>query len=127
MALVPDYFSPTKPYEMISPLLMTVLEQLNAKILGELMSTEAAGVVMCWWRRVLLGLTGKMRDGKFLEAIVERVETTLQVAREKVQARMGLGAVLAGMMTDMKTIFGAKIALAVNGDGLFRKIHLTGS
>lgn len=107
MSLIPEYFSPSREHEMISPLLMTILEQFKAKVLGELMSTEAAGVVLCWLRRVVLGLSGKMGDATFLEAVVGRIEATLRAASEKGQARLGLGKVLTGMKEDMKRLFGS--------------------
>jgi len=117
LSLVPDYFSPSKPYEMICPVLMTILEQLNAKIIGELISTEAAGVVMCWLKRVMLGLSGKMRDGQFLAAVLRRTGRTLEEARAKGQIRIGLAAVLKGMKSDMMRILGSKGNAEVDGTG----------
>ncbi len=127
MPLVPDYFSPSKPHEMVCPVIMTVLEQLNAKILGELISTDAAGVVMCWLRRAMLGLSGKMRDGKFLEAVVGRLRETLDAAKEKGQSRTGLRAVLKGIRDELHTVFGSVEGMEVDGEGpqippVFRRI-----
>lgn len=121
MSLVTGYFSPAKPYELISPVLMTVLEQLNAKILGELLSTEAAGVVMCWLRRVMLGLSGKMRNAIFLEAVTACVKATLEEAKMKGQSRAGLKAISVGMKNDLKQVFGLsdKIRLAQEGPRQF--------
>ena len=117
MSLVPDHFSPAKPYEMISPVLMTMLEQLKAKLLGELLSTDAAGVVMGWLRRVILGMSGKMRNVIFLEAVTACVEATLEEAKMRGQSRGGLKGVLEGMKEDLKRVFGPldEIRLAQEG------------
>ncbi|WVF66097.1 hypothetical protein IAT40_000836 [Kwoniella sp. CBS 6097] len=107
-ALVPDFFEYTKPTEMISPVLMTILEQLNAKIMGQLISTEAAGVVLVYLRRILLGLTGKQRTMSFISAIVNKLKEMLSEAKEAGQGRVGLSGVIEGMEDDIAVVEGRK-------------------
>ncbi|WWD09124.1 hypothetical protein V865_007246 [Kwoniella europaea PYCC6329] len=107
-AVVPDHFEYSRPTEMISPVLMTIVEQLNAKILGQLISTEAAGVVLVYIRRITLGLVGKQKDLKFLLAIVGKLDELLERAKEAGQARVGLQDVVQGMKDDLALVQGAK-------------------
>ncbi|OCF45143.1 hypothetical protein I317_00945 [Kwoniella heveanensis CBS 569] len=107
-ALVPDFFEYTRPTEMVSPVLMTILEQLNAKIMGQLISTEAAGVVLIYLRRVLLGLTGKQREMAFVSTVINKLKDMLHTAKEAGQARVGLMGVVEGMEDDMAVIEGKK-------------------
>lgn len=119
MSAVPDHFSPSRPHEMVSPVLMAILEQLHAKILGELISTEAAGVVLCWLRRVILGLSGKMKDGKFLEAVYSRLCDILDEAKQKGQNRMGLRYISLEIQAELRKVFQGSRNMMVNGDGTF--------
>jgi hypothetical protein len=91
LTLLPNYFDPTvRPYELVSPLFMTVLEQLRAKINGQLIATEAAGVILAYLGRVIVGMAGKFKDGKWLEEVVHRLEVMVKEARERGQERKGL-------------------------------------
>ncbi|WWD16337.1 hypothetical protein CI109_100763 [Kwoniella shandongensis] len=107
-AVVPDFFEYTRPTEMISPVVMTVVEQLSAKIMGQLISTEAAGVVMGYLRRVLLAMTSKQKEFKFLFAIVEKLDELLQKAKDAGQARVGLKELVKGMKGDLSIVSGKK-------------------
>nr|XP_019048954.1 hypothetical protein I302_02734 [Kwoniella bestiolae CBS 10118]OCF27884.1 hypothetical protein I302_02734 [Kwoniella bestiolae CBS 10118] len=107
-ALVPDYFEYSRLAEMISPVLMTILEQLNAKIMGQLISTEAAGVVLVYIRRIILGLVGKQKNLRFLFAIIDKLDEMLDKAQESGQARVGLKDVVQGMRDDLALVQGGK-------------------
>lgn len=107
LAMMPDYFTPTtRPFELISPLMMTMVEQLRAKINGQHIATEAAGVVLAYLRRVILGLAGKMKDGKWLEQLVNGLEAVVIDAREKGQERKGLLGSVQKVRSDLQTVFG---------------------
>ena len=109
LAVVPDHFNPaSKVREMVSPLLMTILEQLRAKILGELISTDAAAAIMAYLKRVLLCLLGKVSDRIFLEKYTQRLGEAVAVARENGQEREGLMALVEGMRDDLDAVFGKK-------------------
>ncbi|KAA1478653.1 hypothetical protein DENSPDRAFT_692792 [Dentipellis sp. KUC8613] len=64
-----------------SPVIMTLLEQLNAKIAGRLLSASDALAVASFLRRLLVKLAGKELDLRFLRACADRF--TAAVAREK--------------------------------------------
>lgn len=105
--LVPDYFQPNiRPFELVSPLLMTILEQLRAKIMGQLIATEAAGVVLTYLRRVILGLSGKVKDDKWLSVMVNRLEVSVTEAREKGQERKGLLGSVQAIQGVLREVFG---------------------
>jgi len=107
LAMIPEYFTPTtRPFELISPLMMTMVEQLRAKINGQHIATEAAGVVLAYLRRVILGLAGKMKDGKWLEQLVNGLEAVVIDAREKGQERKGLLGSVQEVRSDLQTVFG---------------------
>lgn len=107
LGLLPEYFIPTvRPFELISPLMMTMVEQLRAKINGQHIATEAAGVVLAYLRRVVLGLAGKMKDGKWLKELVKNVETVVIDARGKGQERKGLLGSIQGIQSDLQVVFG---------------------
>ncbi|WWC58327.1 uncharacterized protein I303_100867 [Kwoniella dejecticola CBS 10117] len=119
-AIVPDYFEYSRPTEMISPVLMAILEQLGAKIMGQLISTEAAGVVLVYMRRIILGLAGKSKDFQFLSAIIARFEEMLDKAKGAGQARIGLLDVIQDMKDDLALIQGkrsSKKAKAIDPEG----------
>jgi nucleolar pre-ribosomal-associated protein 1 len=108
-SLVPDYFSPMeRPHELITPLIMTIVEQLRAKIMGQLISTEAAGVVMGYLKRVIVGLSGKMTDGRWLLALLSNVEEAVKAAREKGQERKGLLGSVQQIQIALVQIFGGQ-------------------
>lgn len=90
MLLVPSYFSPAKAYEMPSPVIMTIIEQFRAKMLGELISTDACGVVLEYLRRLMMGMAGKMKDGRWLWALHTKLKSILEEGRAKGQERKGL-------------------------------------
>jgi len=101
------YFDVHKPWEMISPIMSCILEQFRAKVLGELISTEAAGVVLGYLKRVISGLMGKMRGGEWLRGVVVSLGEGLQEAKGKGQARLGLRRLLRGMNGDLDKVFGS--------------------
>ncbi|WVR03656.1 hypothetical protein IAU60_000651 [Kwoniella sp. DSM 27419] len=107
-ALVPDFFEYTRPTEMISPVIMAIIEQINAKIMGQLISTEAAGVVLVYMRRVILALVGKQKEMTFLSAVVGKFEEMLSKAKEAGQARVGLKDVVSDMARDLAVVVGKK-------------------
>jgi len=106
LGLVPEYFTPTsRPFELISPLMMTMVEQLRAKINGQHIATEAAGVVLAYLRRVVLGLAGKMQDGMWLEKLVKSIETVVVEARANGQERKGLLGSVEEIQNDLQKVF----------------------
>ena len=109
LTLVPDYFEPmTKPYQLVSPLVMVVFEQLRAKVFGELIATEAAGVVLGYLKRVVLGLCGKMKDGQWLVELVTKLESVVKDARGKGQERKGLLGSVQDIQMVLSTVFAGK-------------------
>lgn len=105
--VIPDYFTPTrKAHELVTPLMMTMLEQLNAKILGQHMSTEAACVVVGYLDRVFLGLVGKARNGDFLLALAGKLSALVVEARAKGQERKGLNGSITPILSNLGQIFG---------------------
>lgn len=95
------------PREAASPLLMTIVEQLHAKILGMHIATEAAAVVLNYLRRVLLGLLGKQAGAEFVRAIIVRLSATIKEAKEAGQPRHGLPEIVSLIESDLNVIFGA--------------------
>lgn len=84
----PDLQSNSK--EMVSPIMVTILEQLSAKLMGQLISTEAACIIVNYLRRVILGLVGKQRELNWLLAVLNRLEECVKKAKEAGQERKGL-------------------------------------
>nr|XP_019014593.1 uncharacterized protein I206_00676 [Kwoniella pini CBS 10737]OCF53374.1 hypothetical protein I206_00676 [Kwoniella pini CBS 10737] len=113
--IVPGYFDYTRSNQMISPVLMAIIEQLGAKTIGQLISTEAAGVVLVYMRRIILGLIGKSKDFQFLQAVVGKFEEMLEKAKEAGQARSGLMGVVQGMKNDLALVQGIKISKEAQG------------
>lgn len=103
--LVPDYFSWSNSTRVVSCVLMAVLEQFHAKIVGQHLASDAAVVILGYLRRVLLGLMGKMDDDKFLEAVMSRLETSVKAAQEKGQERPGVETLIGAMTHDIKAVF----------------------
>ncbi|ORX35335.1 ribosome 60S biogenesis N-terminal-domain-containing protein [Kockovaella imperatae] len=97
--------TPVVARESVSPLLMTFVEQFQAKLLGEHISTEAAATFLAYVRRVLLCLCGKMSTPMVLSALVDRMEHGVREAREKGQERRGLDDLLKVMRNDIVMIF----------------------
>lgn len=60
---------------------MTILEQWVAKVGGQHISSEAAGVVARVIRRLVLGTLGKMRDTIWLETYVGKMWGVLEKLR----------------------------------------------
>ncbi|WVQ84141.1 hypothetical protein IAT38_006288 [Cryptococcus sp. DSM 104549] len=89
-ALAPGWAGYTDQKGMVSPLVMTLVEQLGAKLAGQLISTETAGFVVDYLGRVILGLVGKQTGLGFLEGVVGRVEEGVKKAKAEGQARVGL-------------------------------------
>jgi nucleolar pre-ribosomal-associated protein 1 len=115
IALVPDTFSFSRPGEMISCVMMAMLEQLKAKILGQHIATDAAWVVLSYLRRVMLGLSGKIKDKKVIDAITGRLDEILKEAKEAGQDRKGLKAVVKGMRKDGKAVFTGATGVSKGG------------
>lgn len=92
------------------------MEQLRAKISGEHISTEAAGVVLAYFGRVVLGLCGKVRDGEVLKGIVGRLDEMLKEAKEKGQSRLGLAGVLNRMNRDLGEVYGGVQDVDMGGE-----------
>jgi nucleolar pre-ribosomal-associated protein 1 len=101
----PLYFSPTKPWEMISPLMSCVMEQFKAKILGELIATDAAAVVLGYIKRVVVGLAGKVKDQRWLDGLLGGFDSVVKEAKGKGQARIGLSGLLEEMRRDLRRVF----------------------
>lgn len=117
--LIPDYFEPTRrPHEMVSPLIMVILEQLRAKIAGQLIATEAVGVVLAYLKRVFLGLSGKVRDGRWLNEVVKRLEVGVREAREKGQERKGLLGSLQEIQAQLGKVFSGDAAVLSEGPAI---------
>lgn len=93
--------------EVASPLLMTIVEQLHAKLLGMHIATEGAAVVLNYLRRVLVGLLGKQTSDEFVRAIVARLIATVKEAKSAGQPRHGLPEILALIEGDVDVIFKA--------------------
>ncbi|KAF8519438.1 ribosome 60S biogenesis N-terminal-domain-containing protein [Gautieria morchelliformis] len=70
-------FTPHDPGVSPSPLLMTVLEQLRAKIIAGLLSPSDALAVATFVRKIVCGLTAKMHDLQRIWAIVSEIEDIL--------------------------------------------------
>jgi nucleolar pre-ribosomal-associated protein 1 len=103
--LVPEYFSWSNSSRVVSCVLMAVLEQFHAKMVGQHLSTDAAVVILGYLRRVLLGLMGKMDDDKFLEAVMLQLDATVAAAKEKGQDRPGVETLIEAMRHDIKAVF----------------------
>lgn len=65
-----------------SPLLFTVLEQLQAKMAGHLVSTEASLVIIRYVRQVILGMTRKDTAVSYLEALATKLEECVAIAQK---------------------------------------------
>jgi nucleolar pre-ribosomal-associated protein 1 len=103
--LVPGYFSWSNPTRVVSCVVMAVLEQFHAKMLGQHLATDAAVVILGYFRRVLLGLMGKMDDQKFLDAVTARLDETRASAAEKGQERPGVQTLIEAIKHDAKEVF----------------------
>jgi len=103
--LVPDYFSWSNSSRVVSCVLMAILEQFHAKMVGQHLSTDAAVVILGYLRRVLLGLMGKMDDDKFLEAVMLQLDATVAAAKDKGQDRPGVETLIEAMRHDIKAVF----------------------
>lgn len=102
------------PREAASPLLMTIVEQLHAKLLGMHIATEAAAVVLNYLRRVLIGLLGKQVGAEFVRAIIARITTTITEAKASGQPRHGLPEIVSLIENDLDVIFEAGAIISVD-------------
>jgi nucleolar pre-ribosomal-associated protein 1 len=84
---------------------MAVLEQFHAKMLGQHLATDAAVVILGYFRRFLLGLMGKMDDQKFLDAVTAKLDETRAGAAEKGQERPGVQTLIEAIKHDAKAVF----------------------
>lgn len=103
--LVPGYFSWSESGRIVACVLMAVLEQFHAKMVGQHLSTDAAVVILGYLRRVLLGLMGKMDNDKFLEAVMQLLDAAVNAAKEKGQDRPGVETMIEAMRHDIKAVF----------------------
>lgn len=85
---------------------MTILEQWVAKVGGQHISSEAAGVVGRVIRRLMLGILGKMRDTKWVEAYIGKMEAVLQKLRAEGKTKDGLEGVVADIRKDVQAVKG---------------------
>jgi nucleolar pre-ribosomal-associated protein 1 len=76
-----------------SPLLMTVLEQLRAKIIAGLLSPSDALAVATFVRKLVCGLTTKMRDLQRIWAIGLEVEDILSMSAVAPESTIMRGAI----------------------------------
>lgn len=106
IALVPDHFLIGEQWSLPSPLLMTILEQWVAKVGGQHISSEAAGVGARVIRRLMLLTLGKMRDTKWVEAYISRMEGVLGKLRQEGNAKEGLEAVVKQIRGDVERVKG---------------------
>lgn len=93
------------PREAASPLLITFVEQIHAKLLGMHIATEAAAAVLNYLRRVLVGLLGKQANGEYVRAIVTRISSSVQEAKAKGQPRHGLPEIISLIENDLDVVF----------------------
>ncbi|OXG21306.1 nucleolar pre-ribosomal-associated protein 1 [Cryptococcus neoformans Tu259-1] len=100
----PDLQSNSK--EMVSPLMMAILEQFSAKLMGQLVSTEAACIIVNYLRRVILGLVGKQRELSWLLAVLNRLEDIVKGVKEAGQERKGLEECVQVIKGDFDVIMG---------------------
>lgn len=71
--------TPLAPSEVSSPLLLTILEQLNAKLRVKLLEPQDANVIVRFIERLGFGLVGKQRDLAFGLELVKRIESNAGV------------------------------------------------
>ncbi|CAK9785304.1 hypothetical protein CC85DRAFT_206078 [Cutaneotrichosporon oleaginosum] len=102
------------PWEVASPLLVTFVEQMHAKLLGMHIATEAAAVVLNYLRRVLVGLLGKQASDEFVRAIVTRLSLSVQEAKSKGQPRQGLDEIISAIESDLDVVFKGSAAIALH-------------
>lgn len=57
-----------------SPLIMTVIEQLSAKVAGKLLAPSDAFAIVSYVRKLVFKLAGKVQDLSFLFRITEQLE-----------------------------------------------------
>jgi nucleolar pre-ribosomal-associated protein 1 len=94
---------------------MTILEQWVAKVGGQHISSEAAGVVGRVIRRLLLGTLGKMRDTIWVEAYVAKMWGVLEKLRKEGKGKEGLEGVVKDIIGDLGMIQGEKKEEAQEG------------
>lgn len=90
-----------------SPLLLTMVEQLHAKLLGMHIATDAAASVLNYLRRVLVSLLGKQATADFVREIITRLRATIKAAHEAGQPRHGLMEIVSLMDSDLAVVFEA--------------------
>lgn len=93
--------------DVSSPLLMTMVEQLHAKLIGMHIATEAAAVVLNYLRRVIIGLLVKQAADSFIRVIIKLIANAVQAARDAGQPRGGLAEIIDLIESDLKIINGA--------------------
>lgn len=108
ISLIPDYFLLGDEASLPSPLLMTILEQWVAKVGGQHISSEAAGVVARVIRRLILGTLGKMRDCIWVEAYIGKMDGVLSKLRAEGNVKEGLEGVVRDIKGDLARIKGEK-------------------
>jgi hypothetical protein len=112
-ALSPETVSTLNPQNASSPLLMTILEQLHAKLLGQHIATEAALAVVMYVRKLLLGLAGKQPSLAFVAAVLGRLHATVAATKEAGQARLGFAEAVSAIDADLEALQSGTIAASV--------------
>jgi len=69
---------PISPKEAPSPLLVTLLEQLAAKVKGKLLTPKEVAPIAAYIRRLAFGLVGKQRDLAYGEEVARRLDESLE-------------------------------------------------
>lgn len=122
-ALSPETVSNLNPQDASSPLLMTILEQLQAKLLGQHIATEAALAVVMYVRKVVLGLTGKQPSLAFVAAILARLQAIVAATKEAGQARLGLAEAVQSIDSDLESLqSGSQVSPVVSLSVSYSKI-----
>lgn len=97
------HFTPSQARLLPSPVVMAIVEQFRAKLVGEHISTEAASVVLNYMRRILVTLMAKS-DKNMMSGIIDKLGQAVRDAKAKGQARPGLDVIVARMKKDAKTV-----------------------
>jgi hypothetical protein len=99
-----DDSTPLVPTEVSSPLLLTMLEQLAAKVKAKLLADEEARWVAGFIERIGLGLVGKQRNLDFAREVARRVDAVKE----------GLG----GLNGKLDLLIGKVVVADQSGNGM---------
>lgn len=73
---------------LASPLLFTVFEQLQAKLSGHHISSEAGAVIVQYIRTVIVSLLGKQTEVAYVRSLLERLGSCLDAIEAKREAKL---------------------------------------